>query len=844
MSNKINFPRQNLPEGKKNKEWRKQCVQWAEHRGSLDCPLVRTTIHHKRVNYDLISGRLHMSDMMKYLNPYSLDTGIVEENIQHYPIINSKINVLRGEEYARGFNYNVIVTNPNAVSELEEQKKEAILDSIMGLLQQSMHAMQAERSQMQQQGVEGNAIGSDPTGMSMTQSIGGGQMQTDVGEELNAEEQKIQKELEKVAKYYSYNYQDVREIIGNAFLRHYSKENNFDLMFNKGFMDAMICAEEIYQCDVVSGMPIIEKVDPLKVRVYKSGNSNRIEDADIIVIEDYVSPSMVIDTYHEVLSPKDIQAIENGWYGDSSGDSFWDDTKGFINARLVDSQFVAGDSYSSDLFGSPKNAGSEAFDSDGNIRLLKVYWKSKRKVKKITRINVETGQEEYAIEHESYQIDPFLGETEKILWISEAWEGTLIGKDIFVNMRPRPIQYNRLSNPSECHFGIIGSIYNIDGCRPYSLVDMMKPYNYLYNAVHDKLVKLLEGNLGKIITLDLAKVPKGWDVSKWMHFIKVNNIAVVDSFKEGNIGASTGKLAGGLNNATSGVIDAELGHSIQANIQLLEYIKTEMSDAIGISRQREGQIFNRETVGGVERSNLQSSHITEWVFAIHEDVKKRVLECFLETAKMCLLDNPMKFQYILPDMERKIYEMGGDFFAEADYGIVVDDSSSSRRLSSNIDMLAQAAMQNQMVNFSSIIKLYSSNSISEKQKIIEIAEQEMMQRQQEAQQQQQQMQQQQLQAAQQQQQAQLQFQDMLSQREAETRIEVAKLQAEASLARNQQTMEFKHDDDKYSEEERIDMQRKKDEHTDKMALEEKKLEFEKNKFIETLKLKRQQLNKR
>ena len=60
----------------------------------------------------------------------------------------------------------------------------------------------------------------------------------------------------------------------------------------------------------------------------------------------------------------------------------------------------------------------------------------------------------------------------------------------------------------------------------------------------------------------------------------------------------------------------------------------EMSDVAGISRQREGQISNRETVGGVERATLQSSHITEWVFVTHEDVKRRVLEAFLETAKI------------------------------------------------------------------------------------------------------------------------------------------------------------------------------------------------------------------
>ncbi len=111
--------------------------------------------------------------------------------------------------------------------------------------------------------------------------------------------------------------------------------------------------------------------------------------------------------------------------------------------------------------------------------------------------------------------------------------------------------------------------------------------------------------------LDLAQVPKGWEIDKWLYYAKVNHIAVTDSFKEGNGGAAHGKLAGAMNTQASGVIDAEQGNYIQQHIALLDFIKSEMGEVAGISRQREGQVSNRETVGGVERANLQSSHITE-----------------------------------------------------------------------------------------------------------------------------------------------------------------------------------------------------------------------------------------
>ena len=37
---------------------------------------------------------------------------------------------------------------------------------------------------------------------------------------------------------------------------------------------------------------------------------------------------------------------------------------------------------------------------------------------------------------------------------------------------------------------------------------------------------------------------------------------------------------------------------------LEQYLKGEVGDIVGISKQREGQINNRETVGGVERATL------------------------------------------------------------------------------------------------------------------------------------------------------------------------------------------------------------------------------------------------
>jgi hypothetical protein len=162
------------------------------------------------------------------------------------------LNVLRGEEAKRKFDYRLVVTNPNAISEIEKNKKEEIFERIKELVSNT-----------------------------------------------SLSEEEFNKELENINEYYTYEWQDIREIRGNTILNHYIKELNLLTKFNSGFVDAMTVGEEIYQVDIVSGEPIVERINPLKIRVFKTGFSNRIEDADIVSLEDYWSPGKIIDTYYD-----------------------------------------------------------------------------------------------------------------------------------------------------------------------------------------------------------------------------------------------------------------------------------------------------------------------------------------------------------------------------------------------------------------------------------------------------------------------------------------------------------------------------------------------------------------
>ena len=674
--NNVKLPPQRLAYRLKTTPWRKDNIDYADKHSFYHNESVRKSLKNKVVNLNLYNGIVDVRDLTQTVNPHQLDASFIPDNIPHNPIVVPKIDLLVGEELKRRFDWSAIVTNSDAITKKEEDKKAALNEKLTQFLQ------------------------------------------------ANYQDEELDGKMQEIEDFMKYDWQDIREKMANQILRHYWNEQDFESKFHAGFKDALIMAEEIYQIDIVHDEPVLDKLNPLKVHAIRSGNSDRIEDASIIILEDHWSPGKIVDYYHDEIKPADIDYIME-YTTTKSGGSYSDDDSNHTLLR-DNVEGIRSDGFDT-IFNIAEVNGhhfsSDFTDENGNIRVLRVYWRSLKKIQKI-KFYDEYGEEQFKIRSEEYILDKEMGEESTPMWVNEWWEGTKIGKDIYINMRPRPIQFNRLNNPSTCHPGIIGQIYNTNQGKAVSLLDRCKNYQYMYDVIWDRLNKAIATNYGKIFELDLAKVPDGWEIDKWLHFAVVNKIAVIDSFKEGSQGAATGKLAGSMNTQGGRAIDMETGGYIQQHVQLLEFIKMEMGEIAGVSRQREGQINNSETVGGVERSVNQSSHITEFWFHTHEKLKLRVLTAFLETAKVALKGNNKKVQYILDDQTIQMLNMEGDEFAEADYGLVCTSSSKASELEQTLKQYAQAFMQNGG-SFATIMDIYFSPSLSDMRRKLEIAEEKM-----------------------------------------------------------------------------------------------------------------------
>ena len=673
MSETKNFPTQKIPFNRKGKQWRKDHLDWADNNSYLSNSHVRRKLKNKKINLNLYNGKVDVNDMKLILNPGGMEKFFVPDAIQHYPIVTPRVNVLVGEEKRRKFDWTVQIVNPDTLSKIKADKKKLVDQKLMEMLQ------------------------------------------SDVSDE------ELEKELAKYGDYINFDYQDLREKRANLLLRHYIAKLDMKIAFQQGFKDALIMGEEIYMFDIVNGRVSFEKLNPLKVHTLRGGYSNKIEDSDVIILDDFWAPGKIQDTYYNDLNDAQVKKLDDGSWssGTTNLDGVTEAVDDIAGLKILEREGM--DSYieSTGIYDSQDSYGRSTYtDGSGNIRVLRMFWRSMKKVIKVTYFD-EIGKTQIKFRAEDYIADKNMGEKIEVLWIPQWWKGVKIGEDTYLQIKPKEIQYNKLNEPSFNSCGIVGQVYNSGDEEAVTLVDRAKPFQYLYDISWYRVNEALSKYLGSIVELDLAKVPTGWSVTKWLYFARKSGISVVDSFKEGQKGMAKGKLAGAVGNTTGRVLEQKVGDFIQTHIEMMEFAKAQMDEITGVSRQRLGQVENRETVGGVERAVSQSNHITEELFTMHDYCKKRCFQMLIETAKIALKGQSIKFAYIADDQTRQLAEIEGDEFAEEEYGLMVSNDDEINHMQQKLDGMVQMGLQNQMLSFSTAIKIYNSPSIREIQRMIQ-----------------------------------------------------------------------------------------------------------------------------
>jgi len=750
IGSSVDSPRQRLPRIKKTKLWGQSVIDDLDKLSKTDAYNGRSTRYKKQINYDLFNGKFDLQDFEYVINPYGFKNDEFPATLQHYDVMSPNLNLLIGEEIKRPFNFRAVSINESAVSEMEKSRSQVVIDAhkeyIMALVE-----------------------GQDP----------------------KAADEK----LAGLEKYLKYSHSDLVERTSNHVLQYLMREQDLEYKFNAGFKDALIAGEEIYWTGIVSGEPVCRLTNPLDITVITDPDSDFIDDAIAIMEERWLTVPTIIDEYYQSEDFTDAMAkkleakfssLGNGGYGIDAPEN--------TSVDII----IKGD----DAKRHKDSINKRSHDADGTVRVLRCEWKSQRKIGFL--YTMQDGQEVVELLDEKFKLPDYATKDDdgyyhfdetrlKWYWISEYWEGTKIGSDDYVDIQPKQNQRRSMDNPSLCKSGYTGLIYNARNSESISLVDRMKPYQYLYNISFYRLELGMAKDKGRVAVMDVAQIPasEGWDVDKWMYYLDAMGIMFINSMEEGKRGQ-----ASAFNQFQS--IDLSMGNYINTHVAMLDQIENKLGELSGVSRQRRGQVQSSELVGNVERSISQSSSVTESWFYQHNEVKRRVLEAMLDTARIAWRKGK-KINFVTDDLGRQMINIG-DEFANSQQGVFIGNSAKDNKNLAEAKSLLQMAIQGDKIRLSEAVSVLNSDSLVEIRKELEAGEDKSDAQRQQAQESQQKSQEQIAQQAQQFEQAKMDLTREMNVRDNDTRLQIAFLQKDEpednSLDASKQDLDRqKHQDD-------------------------------------------------
>jgi hypothetical protein len=365
--------------------------------------------------------------------------------------------------------------------------------------------------------------------------------------------------------------------------------------------------------------------------------------------------------------------------------------------------------------------------------VVRAYWISKKKIGKLIYLD-EMGNEQSMLVDENYKSKTI--PTEQSLewgWINQWYQGIKIGPDIY-HIKP----YKLLP-----YCPIIGQTFEVKNTEAKSLVDMMKPFQVIYNVCMNQLYKLLEKEVGKVQLMSIRHIPIPKDgdaqdaLDVWEMEARNRGVVFVDDSPE-NL-----KSPSSFNQYTS--LDLTRTQEIQARYTLAQQIKNECWELIGMSRQRLGSVQASESATATNTAITQSYAQTEPLFVAHEYIMGQLYQAIIDAALYIEAKKPQStISYITNQGESAFVSVNGTDLRFRDLKVYLTNRPEDREAFNEIRGLSQAVIQNGG-SLHDVIELYSTNSLRQMKKVFktlkerqeEIQNQQLQQKQQELEQQQQ-----------------------------------------------------------------------------------------------------------
>lgn len=777
-------------------------------------------------NYDLVKGILRMEDFYQEPQVRSF-TDVLTSDLQlpayvkMYSIITTPLNELVGEISKRPDAFRVKAFDDDSQSEELEFKTKLLQDYVIS---------QARQKIQENAAIQGEEI-DDEQLQQMTLE--------DVQDELDS-------------------YTSIAEKWANHILTSQKAEFVMKEKSEDAFRDLLISAREfyhIYEDNSKLGFNV-EVANPKNTfflttpdRKYISDPTGRAQGAYAAGIVQVMELSEIIETFPD-LTKEEIDHLRSSLqdYGlinvreSNLGnpnaipgtDSVQYDTYDPLvlqTRMIIESEMKENNDGLQDFLGLTSNVSSFGY----KYVVVRTYWISKKKIGKLIYLD-DMGNEQSMLVDENYKSGTV--PTQQSLewgWINQWYQGYKIGPDIY-NIKP----FKLLD-----YCPIIGLVHEVKNTEAKSLVDLMKPFQVLYNVCMNQLYKLLEKEVGKVYLTSIRHIPipKDGDAQDaldiWEMEARNRGVMFIDDSPENLKGQSS------FNQFRD--IDLTRTQEIQSRYNLAMQLKNECWELIGMSKQRLGSISASESATGTNTAIQQSYSQTEPLFVAHEYVLGQLYQGIIDAAQYVESSKPQStISYVTSEGESAFVSVNGSDLKFRDLKVFLTNRPEDQKMFQEIRGLSQAVLQNGG-SLHDIIELYSTNSVRQMKKVFktlknrqdEIQNQQLQQQQQQLDQQQEQAQAA-LQQAQQQYETKIAHDDYQKELDRINKIEIATIMAESKgipvtdMDQNQvpdalEISKLTHEQDKAAREYQLkmnDIQNKSRREAEKLALEREKLQVE------------------
>jgi len=348
---------------------------------------------------------------------------------------------------------------------------------------------------------------------------------------------------------------------------------------------------------------------------------------------------------------------------------------------------------------------NNAFSFGYKYVVIRSYWNSKKKVGKLEYYD-EDGEPQVTLVDETYK-EGSPGEISiEWGWVNQWYQGVKIGPDIYFIKPFTLFDYSP----------IIGLIHDAKNTLPKSLIDLMKPYQVLYNICMNQLYELLEKEIGNVGAVNLRRIPRPKDgdtndaIDVWEDEARTRGIIFDDDSPENTKGAVQ-------NQTIARNVDLTRTNEIQSRYSLAVQLKNECWELIGMNRQRLGSPLATETATANQNALVQSFAQTEPYFAAHGYVLNQLYQAILDAAQYIESKKPVStVNYITSQGDSAFVQVTGSDIRLKDLKVFVTSKAEDQQLFNEFRQLSQAMLQNG-ASIYDVSVLYSTNSIREMQKV-------------------------------------------------------------------------------------------------------------------------------